>query len=132
MSDVSTIYISIGLVLLARSFNALMDTLAHRHSSSIFKNTKPTSFFGKNSWMRKYKEYNFKKGPRFPGSTTFLVFLTDGWHLFQLLMFLSFQTAIAIHLPYPIYFILIAEFAGGLTFQLFYNKILTNGKKGKK
>lgn len=33
------------------------------------------------SWQNKWKNRDPKQGPRFPGSTTLFVFLTDGWHL---------------------------------------------------
>lgn len=40
------------------------------------------SFFnGKNSWLNKYKHRNISEGPAYFGSTTFLVFTTDGPHL---------------------------------------------------
>lgn len=46
---------------------------------------KGTDFWGSSSWLRKYKGYLKSNGPAFFGSTTFLVFLTDGVHLFQFL-----------------------------------------------
>jgi len=46
----------------------------------------PTSFFGSKQWMRKLSPFSSGANiPRFPGSTTWLVFLTDGYHLFQFL-----------------------------------------------
>ena len=38
------------------------------------------------SWVNKYSDASLNNGtykPRFFGSTSFLVFLTDGWHLFN-------------------------------------------------
>ena len=37
------------------------------------------------SWQNKFKDGDPLKGQKFIGSTTFLVFLTDGWHLMQFL-----------------------------------------------
>ncbi|MGI4884295.1 MAG: hypothetical protein ACRYFR_04980 [Janthinobacterium lividum] len=37
------------------------------------------------SWKLKYRNYDVTKGPRFWGSTTVFVALTDGWHLTNLL-----------------------------------------------
>lgn len=37
------------------------------------------------SWTNKYKNGNKEEGARFPGSTTWLVWLTDGYHLFRTL-----------------------------------------------
>ena len=58
------------------------------------------SYWNKNlSWANKYdyeslmfSEYK----PKFFGSTTFLVFLTDAWHLFNTLHVLSFSLAISL------------------------------------
>ena len=48
-------------------------------------------------WRNKYKwekptsgEIEFMVGPAFPGATTFLVWITDGWHFFQMLFLWSF------------------------------------------
>lgn len=38
----------------------------------------------KTSWRNKYHELSSGTAPRFFGSTTFLVWLTDGWHFFQM------------------------------------------------
>lgn len=52
---------------------------------------KPYSFWGAKSDYRKYvlitigKETHKTTNPKFPGSTGPLVFLTDGYHLFQFL-----------------------------------------------
>lgn len=35
------------------------------------------------SWTNKYKNHDHTQGPAFYGSATFLVWLTDGWHLMQ-------------------------------------------------
>lgn len=46
---------------------------------------KPFGFWGEFSHVRKYKEDTHE--PRFPLSTTLLVFLTDGYHFMQFWMF---------------------------------------------
>ncbi len=38
-------------------------------------------FTGPDSWRNKYRNRDPEQGPSFPGSTTWLVWLTDGWHL---------------------------------------------------
>ncbi len=38
-------------------------------------------FTGPDSWRNKYRNRDPGQGPSFPGSTTWLVWLTDGWHL---------------------------------------------------
>ena len=114
---------SLLLVIIGRIFNSVMDILQHHHGKSIFKNTHPHSFWGSKSWVRKYKNNDPKQGAKFFGSTTILVFLTDGWHLCQLLMFLSYEVAVAIHLDEPLIFIILSQIIGGLVFELFYTKI---------
>jgi len=38
---------------------------------------------GHESWINKYKNGDKEQGPKFPGSTTVFVWVTDGWHFFQ-------------------------------------------------
>lgn len=49
---------------------------------------KPDSFWGEDSHLRKYKNVGavVRDEPAFFASTTFLVFLTDGYHLMQFFM----------------------------------------------
>lgn len=61
-----------------------VDVLRHHHSTSIFSNSNPTSFFGNESWKRKYKNGDPEQGAKFLGSSTFLVFTTDGFHLSEM------------------------------------------------
>ena len=84
------------------------------------------------SWRRKWKNGNPREGEAFWGSSTFLVWLTDGWHLLKLLRNRFGDLATAI----PIYanvrnadffeFILIYAMVGiayGICFEIFYSKI---------
>lgn len=74
----------------------------------------PTSFFGKESWKRKYKRdhidrltpapralyyriFNLKYKEAFPLSATLLVFVTDYYHFFQFVTFQSMFAVVAIH-----------------------------------
>lgn len=100
----------------------------------------PTAFWGSKSWVRKYKKdygaaterdvpnnwyYRFFKiawKEKFPLSATALVFLTDGYHLFQLLFKLclistvvTYQPMFNIFIDFLIYFLLF-----GLTFTITY------------
>ena len=91
---------TIILVILAGIFNSIMDTLQFHYSESIFKSDKfKLKFWYPNiSWKNKYKDLNPDKGPKFFGSTTFLVAFTDAWHLFKLLfLFLLFFTIVTYH-----------------------------------
>lgn len=130
--------ISLLLFLIAAILNAVMDTLAHHHGSSIFKTNRNYSFWGANSWTRKYKDNNPGAGSRFWGSTTFLVFLTDGWHLSQWLMIscmvgaiIAFPSKIINGWDAIIAVFLVFRVGWGLIFELFYGKLLLRKKKKK-
>ena len=71
------------LLTLAGAAKAVADALAH--GSEKLRALGPF-FDNATSWQRKYRDYyGGDKRPRFFGSTTFLVFLTDGWHFFNAL-----------------------------------------------
>ena len=93
--------ITIIFITLAAFFNALMDTLLFRYNESIFmKYPKLKQFFEvRVSWENKYKNRDPAEGRKFFGSTTFLVWLTDGWHLFKCAMLLCFAIAIVFYQP---------------------------------
>ena len=64
---------------------AIMDKLQFHYGESIFP--KDSTFWNPQlSWRNKYKNGNPDEGPKFFGSTTFLVWLTDGWHLVKTIM----------------------------------------------
>lgn len=71
------------LFILSHIPEGIMDTLQFRADDSIFKNWNQQFWNPEFSWMNKWKDGCPKFGPRFFGSTTFLVFLTDGWHLMK-------------------------------------------------
>lgn len=124
-------YAIAGLFLLASAFfKAVQDNIAHHNS---FKQ-RGLWWDNDNSWKLKYKRYwdpNTESGintaPRFFGSTTFLVALTDAWHAFQLLNYSAWQAALCLLLPFPWYQQLTAFFLlklgyGGV-FELLYRKL---------
>jgi len=76
-----------------------MEILANEHGKSIFRRTKPFGFWGKNAWVRKYKDFNPGVGELFPLSTTLLVFLTDGYHFSQWMMFTCLSLAVVFFDP---------------------------------
>lgn len=129
--------------LLAWIFNAGMDKMVHHYYCSVFKDfptPKNKQFFwqASRSWAYKYKSYLFSLigenvyiqdyRPAFPGAKTWLVFLTDGWHLFQEMMWLSLAAAIAcgtIFMPWWITFIGF-RVIGGIAFSIFYHWIFAH------
>jgi len=124
--------ILIGIIFftLAGIFEAIMDTLQFHYSYSVFHSLRNRLFWDPSlSWRNKYKNGDPFDGPKFPGSTTIFVGLTDAWHLFKTLRTLSlFIGIIFIAIPcnsiwLVILWVIVARIIFGLTFTLFY-KIL--------
>ena len=86
------IVLGVVITVLAGACNAVMDILSHKFKESIFYNKESYDEMFWNpakSWRNKYKwnDEKFVAEPKFWGSTTFLVFTTDAWHLFQFFLF---------------------------------------------
>ena len=125
------------LLILTGIFNACMDTLNHKHKGSIFEHWGWGS--KSDTWKQKYKQNDPKLGEKFPFSKTLLVFLTDGWHFFQMLWRVSFTLAIVFYSDWFINLLNIQN-TGWLvlfvwysvlyliSFNLFYSKLLRYGK----
>lgn len=69
-------------------FQAIMDTLDFHYGSSVFARLKNQQWWDQdkswgNKWAKAPNGEIMVNKPRFFGSSTFLVWLTDGWHLFQ-------------------------------------------------
>ena len=112
--------------------NSVMDTLAHHYSSSKFSDKTNQLWWNPSiSWRNKYKDGDPKKGPKFFGSTTFLVFTTDAWHFYKwiLLGMLPIPGAILFslmgwgHWLFGIIGYVVLRFAFASTFHLFYHKV---------
>ena len=122
-------WISIILMIIAGMFNATMDVLKTRYNKSIFNNLK----WKWEKWVNpavshpnKWKNGNIEEGPRFFGSSTFLVWVTDLWHLSKMLMLLAIVFAMTFYQPivawYADWFILYCSFT--IPFEIFYSKVL--------
>ena len=87
---------------LAGISNAVMDTLQHHFWQSIFNTDRFNHKWWdpEESWSNKYKNNKEADGPKFPGSTTVFVFVTDAWHLFQFLMITFCAIAVVIPMNY--------------------------------
>ena len=131
--------ITLFLLFLAGALNATMDVLSFRYKTSIFsKYTKLQEFFNpQESWVNKYKDNNPELGPKFFGSKTFLVFLTDAWHLAKILMITAFTLAIVFYNPVIVTESIFVNIVANLllmrvvfsaTFELFFSKILIKKK----
>lgn len=118
--------ISILLFILAGFFNSIMDTILFHWSESYFAdiiNTKLQFFCNPViSWKNMYKNNDPIQGPKFFGSTTFFVWLTDLWHLCKGLMIVSICLGAIFYVkilnPWIDWFILLCSFT--VTFQTFF------------
>lgn len=70
--------------------NSISDTLLfHYTTSRLYEPTKDKTFWNPvESYKNKYKDGDKEKGPKFFGSTTFLVVITDALHLIRALQVL--------------------------------------------
>ena len=109
----------------------VMNKLQFHYHKSIFMNFSNTMFWNPlYSWKNKYKNGNPGHGPRFFLSTTWLVALTDGWHLFKLLRNVLLFASLPIAGYYAhstlalIIIIVLCRTAYGAGFWLSYYKIL--------
>ena len=113
-------YLLVGLLLLAGAGKAISDSLAH--GSARLAALGPW-FDNATSWQRKYRDYyGGDKRPRFWGSTTFLVFLTDGWHFFNALSGACTDAALLVG-AWPVYrwYAVAAVVARRIVFQPLYS-----------
>jgi hypothetical protein len=101
---------------LAAISNAVMDASAEGRLKGEY-------WIKNKSWRYKYKDGNPALGEKFFGSSTFLVFLTDGWHLAQFFFHSSWQLALAINLPMPIVSFIIIKTSFSLLFEITYSRI---------
>jgi hypothetical protein len=121
---------SLLFIILAAIINAAMDTLNARYRQSVFftkdfrinKFTDPAT-----SWRNKWKNGDRKQGELFFGSSTFLVWTTDAWHLFKTLMLACYSIAIVTYSPmiHPIVDAIAYWIVFGIVFELFWAKILS-------
>jgi hypothetical protein len=133
--------ISLILILLFGVTEAAKDILSFRYRQSIFYNYKKEFWHPQFSWINKYKEsklacnkspwyyfglYTPRYTEKFPFSTTFLVFITDGWHLIKALSLIFLFGSIVFYSPIIniwgdiwIYFV-----AYSISFNFFENNLL--------
>lgn len=123
------LYLLVSIIAISQ---AIEDILQYKHHLSVFHKAPQYSFWGKDSWIRKYKYGNQTMGRKFFGSTTFLVWLTDGWHMVKMIWMLTTFIAIIFLDGYTtqlswywnVLEVLLLLFVYGLIFELFYKFIL--------
>jgi hypothetical protein len=119
--------LGIVLVILASISEAIMDTLMFHYDRSIFIEKQNQQFWNpKESWKNKYKEDLVT--PKFLGSTTLFVFLTDAWHKYKFnrntLLFISLPLIgyLSISILHLILSVIIARVAFGIFFTYYHYK----------
>jgi hypothetical protein len=94
--------ITFTLILLASIFNGAMDINFNQYHKSIFSNRNrfnPKFWNPYESWPNKWKNGDKKQGEKFFLSSTWLVFLTDSWHLFKMGFLLAIFTSVVLYTP---------------------------------
>ena len=96
--------ISISLWFLASILNGAMDMNFNMFGNSIFSTFKNQNFWNPQlSWVNKWKDGDRANGEKFFGSSTFLVWTTDSWHLIKMLFLTTLLFSI-LSLPYNLIF----------------------------
>lgn len=84
-------FIAIGLLALAALANSVMDAISFRKAS--FLRRLGAWWRPEDSWRLKWKNGEPAQGERFPGSSTFLVSVTDAWHFFKMVNHACYRAA---------------------------------------
>ena len=132
---------SLIFIMLAGIFNAGMDKIAFTFDKSVFSLFNPQFWDVRISWKNQWKQplqpsknhwyyFGILHPPyeeRFPFSTYFLVFLTDGWHLFKTLWLFFVILTVVSYTPIISFWwdALILYTVYGVTFTAFYSKFFT-------
>ncbi|RNI30936.1 hypothetical protein EFA69_06495 [Rufibacter immobilis] len=130
MSPVLLIVLVLVLLIVSYSSRACKDKISFHYEKSWFSRLNNPLFWNPAvSWKNKYKDGDSGKGERFFLSTTALVFLTDGWHLFSFLELNSLQLALSILLYIVLGYGVILCFLGvklvyGVCFNGLYDYLL--------
>lgn len=86
----------VGFAAISKS---IRDTLSYHFETSAFRYLNPKFWNPAISWKNKYKNYPEDQRAKFFGSKTFLVWVTDAWHLFDMLSYLFLAITFTIILP---------------------------------
>lgn len=95
------IIITLLLILIAGLANGLMDRISF-HYHTIPKSWNENYWNPQKSWKNKWKNGDAKQGEKFWLSSTFLVALTDGWHILKSVMLMMITLAITINIEYQL------------------------------
>jgi hypothetical protein len=126
---VVSIVVAISLCFIAGVSKATQDVISHKYSISIFGYNRDRfdEYFWnpKKSWKNKWEFTYDGYKPKFPGSSTFFVFVTDAWHLAQ---FFHINSIIAAFFLLGCFQLIIPAIVGVIlyrtTFEIFYRWVL--------
>jgi hypothetical protein len=120
-----------SLILFSLSIVCYIISQLQQHGKLIWTDEeKPLGFFGEKSHLRKYKNFDESQGPKFFGSTSFAVALTDCYHLAQFFFHLFIIAAIVTFekfWPLWAHFLLLYAIRHVIWWAL-YEKLLNNKK----
>jgi hypothetical protein len=126
------IILYITLFIIASVSYGIMWTLQFRFYRSVFFSLENEQFWNpKLSWKNKWKLKEGRMVEKFPFSSTFLVFLTDAFHLFQFFFLNSIIILISLLVSQLYEINIIIMFVGirtlfGLIFTVLFDRILMN------
>lgn len=91
--------LSIIFIILSSLMKVIIDTIQFHWQSSVFSKIKKGSKLHnwlnpEFSWVNKWKDNYKPLGEKFWGSSRWFAFITDGWHLFDMLKTLFFICAL--------------------------------------
>ena len=108
-----------------------MDKIQHHYHKSIFKTLNEQWWNPEISWKNKYRKNESELGvdllrERFPFSRTFLVFVTDAFHLFKSIR--DNSLIVAVGLSFSLYWILVFKLIYSGLFHYLYMYLFHNKK----
>lgn len=111
-------YLLVGLLIFISGLSkAIQDKIQFHFYESKFR--KLGNFWNpEESWKRKYKDNDPKKGEWFLGSSTIFVSFTDAWHLFGLIR--NFSLILALSVASNNWWFLLGYIIFIMTFHIFY------------
>lgn len=126
MKDTFIILASISFCI-AGIFEAFMDIIQFKFFQSPFVKLDHRFWNPSVSWQNKWSQGDPKFGPKFFGSTTFLVWTTDGWHLMKWLrnrfveLTILFLLLCFLPLEYSLLITIFTSILSKSLFEIFFN-----------
>lgn len=97
-------YMTFIFVVFAGALEGLAETLKSHYYrfAQKYPSANPGWWNPDESWRNKYKNGDPNQGEKFPGSTTFFVWLTDAYHMVRTFRNACFMLAIVLHASSPL------------------------------